>query len=69
MAAVKAVRQAFETISLPAVIDLVPGGIDKGAYGRPACSPNKPCWTDYGRPGTTGWSHACFQLCTGTGMA
>ena len=32
VAAVKAVRQAFETISLPAVIDLVPGGIDKGVY-------------------------------------
>ena len=32
MAAVKAVRQAFETISLPSVIDLVPGGIDKGTY-------------------------------------
>lgn len=30
VAAVKAVRQAFETISLPSVIDLVPGGIDQG---------------------------------------
>lgn len=32
MAAVKAVRQAFETISLPAAIELVPSGIDKGVY-------------------------------------
>ncbi len=28
-AAVKAVRQVFETISIPSVIDMVPGGIDK----------------------------------------
>ena len=28
-AAVKAVRQVFETISVPSVIDMVPGGIDK----------------------------------------
>ena len=37
VAAVKAVRQAFETISLPAVIDLVPGGIDKGVLHVHSC--------------------------------
>ena len=37
VAAVKAVRQAFETISLPAVIDLVPGGIDKGMLHVHSC--------------------------------
>lgn len=29
VAAVKAVRQAFETISIPSVLDMVPGGIEK----------------------------------------
>ena len=38
MAAVKAVRQAFETISLPSVIDLVPGGINQGVCASHACS-------------------------------
>jgi hypothetical protein len=44
VAAVKAVRQAFETISLPAVIDLVPGGIDKGVYSVCALHVHSRCF-------------------------
>jgi hypothetical protein len=59
VAAVKAVRQAFETISLPAVIDLVPGGIDKGVYVFVHfASFMSVQQTDCGWPGTTSWSRA-----------